>query len=73
MRLNLVVMITYSSHTAKISHASFTRSQSVSNNVNASHVICFVTRPLHWIVVIGPYRWSALATNKLMGYYSFSR
>ena len=73
MRLNLVAMITYSSYTTKISYASFIQSQLVSDNVNISHIICFVTWPLHQIVVIGLYQWSALATNKLMGYYSFSR
>ena len=71
MILSFVAMITNSSRTARISHASFTRSQSVSDNVNDNHVICFETRPLDRIVVIGPYRWSALATNKVIAYYLF--
>ena len=54
-------------HTAKISWAFFTHSQSVSDNVNADHGICFETWLLRRIVVIGPYQWSAVATNKLMG------
>ena len=36
-------------------------------SVNADHCMFFKTWPLHQIVVIGPYQWSALATNKLMG------
>lgn len=71
MRVSLIAVITYSSHTAKISHASFTCSQSASESVNADHIICFETWPLDRIVVMGPYQWSALATNKVMGYYLF--
>ena len=58
-------------HTARISHASVTCSQSILENVNADHGMCFETRPSRRIVVIGPYQWSAAAMNKLMDYASF--
>ena len=70
VRLSFVAMITNSSRTARISHASFTWSQSVWDNVNDDHVICFETWPLDRTVVIGPYRWLALATNKAIAWRS---
>jgi len=64
---NCVVILTCR-RTARISHASITRSQSISESVNADHSMCFETQPSCWIVVIGPYQWSAAVINKLMDY-----
>jgi hypothetical protein len=65
---NCVVAMITCGHTARILHASITCSQSISENVNADHSMCFETWPSCQIAVIGLYRWSAPATNKLMGY-----
>lgn len=50
----VVAMITHG-HTARILHASITRSQSILENVNDDHCMCFETWPSCRIVVIGLY------------------
>ena len=70
---NCVVAMITCGHTARILHASITCSQSILENVNADHRMCFETWPSHQIVVIGPYRWSAPAINKLMDFLSLDQ
>ena len=56
-----------SSLTARIWDTSDTCSQSVSEKWNADHGMCFTTWPSYWMMVIGPYHWSAVATKRLIG------
>jgi len=58
--------------TANILETSFTLFQSFSVMVNAVYGICFKMRPSWRIVVIGPYRWSAVEMKRLIGWWGIS-
>ena len=53
--------------TLRISHTFNTLVQSSSDNLKASHCICFSTRPCFHIIVIGPKQWSTDARKRVIG------